>query len=105
MAIAADGTISQHGARVGKLTVWRFGALGALAKDGDGLYSNAGNQAPIAATDARLVQRAVEASNVQPVLQVTRMIEVSREYERIARMMDQTAQLNSEAIDRLGKVS
>jgi flagellar basal-body rod protein FlgF len=105
VAIAADGAISQNGTRVGKLTVWRFGSLAGLAKDGDGLYKSSADQAPIAATDAKVIQAAVEGSNVQPVIEVTRMIEVSREYERISRMMDQTAQLNSEAIDRLGKVS
>jgi flagellar basal-body rod protein FlgF len=105
VAIAQDGAISQNGVKVGKLSAWRFGAMSALEKDGDGLYRNSANQAPIAATDVKLHQGSVESSNVQPVIEITRMIEVSREYERIARMMDQTSQLNSEAIQRLGKVS
>ncbi|HYE79854.1 MAG TPA: flagellar basal body rod C-terminal domain-containing protein, partial [bacterium] len=43
--------------------------------------------------------------NVQPVIEVTRMIEISREYERIARLMDQTAELDRKAVERLGQVT
>ncbi len=103
--IASDGAISQGGVRVGKLSVYRFAAMSALEKDGDGLYRNAGNQSPEAAPDVRLSQGSVESSNVKPVIEITRMIEVSREYERIAKLMDQTSQLNAEAIQRLGKVN
>jgi len=37
--------------------------------------------------------------------EVTRLIEVSREYERIGRLMDQTAELDRKAIERLGRVN
>ncbi len=105
VTVAKDGTISQNGARTGKLSVWQFASMSALEKDGDGLYRNSGNQAATAAEGVKLHQGSVESSNVQPVIEITRMIEVSREYERIARMMDQTSQLNTEAIQRLGKVT
>jgi len=104
-SIARDGTISQDGKQVGKLPVYRFASLSGLAKDGDGLYRNDGNQAPEAATDAQVHQRMIENSNVKPVIEVTRLIEVSREYERIARLMDQTAELDRKAIERLGRVN
>ncbi len=103
--IASDGSISQGSLKVGKLDVYRFASLSDLTKDGAGLYSSTSGATPVAATDARLAHGSVEASNVQPVIEVTRMIEVSREYERIAKLMDQTSQLNSEAVERLGKVS
>ena len=77
----------------------------ALSKDGHGDYRNDSNLQPQAATDARLMQGMVEGSNVQPVIQISRLIEVSRAYESIAQMMDQTAQLSSQAIDRLARVS
>ena len=93
------------GKQVGKLPVYRFASLSGLAKDGDGLYRNDGNQAPEAATDAQVHQRMIENSNVKPVIEVTRLIEVSREYERIARLMDQTAELDRKAIERLGRVN
>jgi flagellar basal-body rod protein FlgF len=105
VTIAKDGTISQGTNRLGKLPVYRFASLSALAKDGDGLYRNDANQAPEAAADAQLHQSSVESSNVRPVIEVTRMIEISREYERIARLMDQTAELDRQSISRLGRVT
>ena len=104
-SVAADGTISQEGERVGKLAVVNFASLAGLQKDGDGLYSNTSNIAPEAAAGALVRQAMVESSNVQPVIEVTRMIEISREYERIARLMDQTAELDRKAIERLGRLS
>jgi flagellar basal-body rod protein FlgF len=103
--VSADGTISQAGQIVGKLAVVSFGSLAGLEKDGDGLYRNTSNLAPEPAAGAFVRQAMIESSNVQPVIEVTRMIEVSREYERIARLMDQTAELDRKAIERLGRLS
>lgn len=103
--ISADGVISQQGERVAKIGVYRFGSLSGVAKDGDGLYRNTVNQTASVATDARVHQSAVESSNVQPILEITRMTEVSREYERISRLMDQTADLDRRSIDRLGRLN
>lgn len=105
IAVAADGTISQDGAVVGQLTVYRFASLSALEKTGDGRYANIGNQAPEAAAAVFVRQGMYETSNVQPIMEVTKMIEVSREYERMARLIDQNAQLEKTAIERLGRVA
>ena len=101
-AIAADGTISQDGERVGRLGLVRFDNPAALSKTGDNLFL-ADGAAPVPAPDARVAQGMVESSNVDPVLQVVNLIEVSRAYERVTRMMDQTQDLSRRAVDRLGK--
>lgn len=103
--IGQDGTISQQGQIVGKVGVVRFASLSALSKTGGGLYRNDTNIQPQPAADARVMQGMIEASNVQPVVQISKLIEVSRAYESISRMMDQTSQLSSQAIDRLARVS
>lgn len=103
-SVAADGTVSQAGVPVGKLGVVRFAAAGALAKDGDGLYRNVSNLQPELAPEARVRQGAIEASNVQPVREITRLIEVSRAYENIARIVSQAGDLSSRSIERLGRV-
>ena len=103
--IAADGAVSQNGEAIGKVGVVRFASLSALAKDGQGLYRNASNLQPEPAADARVRQGMVEASNVKPVTQITQLIEVSRAYESIARMMAATSDLSSRSIERLGRVS
>lgn len=105
ISVAADGTISQAGERIGKLAVVSFASLAGLQKDGDGLYQNTSNLAPEAAAGVTIHQATVESSNVNPVIEVTRMIEISREYERIARLMEQTAELDRKAVERLGQVT
>jgi len=50
-------------------------------------------------------QSMIESSNVQPILQITDMIEVSRAYERMTKLIDQTADLDRQAIERLGKIT
>lgn len=103
--VAADGTVSQGGQVVGKLAVVKFASLADLAKDGDGLYRNVSNAAPQAAADARIQQGMLEGSNVQPINQITRLIEVTRAYESIAKLIDRTQDLEGNAIQRLGKIN
>jgi flagellar basal-body rod protein FlgF len=47
----------------------------------------------------------VETSNVRPVEQITRLIEVTRAYESISKLMQQTGDMSSDAINRLGKIN
>ena len=103
--IAADGTVSQGNQTVGKLALVTFSSLTALAKDGNGLYRNVSNLQPQPADKSHVRQGMLESSNVEPITQITRLIEVSRAYENIANMMDQTGQLSTQAVDRLGRVA
>jgi flagellar basal-body rod protein FlgF len=104
IAIAKDGTISQNGLSVAKLGVSRFANLSALKKQGDNLYDAPG-VTPTVATDARVHQGMVERSNVQPVLEITNLIAITRAYERITQMTSQTEDLSDSAVQRLGKAA
>jgi flagellar basal-body rod protein FlgF len=94
VSIARDGSVSQGAERIGKIGVVRIADLASLRKDGDNLYRNTSNDTPQPATDAIVRQGMLEASNVQSIQQITRLIEVSRAYESVAKMMDQTAELS-----------
>lgn len=102
--IGADGTVSQDALVIGRVGVYRFADLSALSKEGDGLFSNTSNLQPEQANDAKVVQGSVEGSNVQTILQMTRLIEVSRAYESTAKMMDNIGSLSSQSVQRLGRV-
>jgi flagellar basal-body rod protein FlgF len=104
LTISEDGTVSQGTTRIAKLGVFTFPTLGALEKVGDNLYQNTSNQQPQAAGAARVRQGMLEGSNVQPILEITRMIEVSRAYEQMTKIMDSTAELSRTAIQRMGKL-
>jgi len=105
VTIGPDGSMSQGREAVGKVGMFTFANQGALAKDGDNLFKNVSNLQPQPATDSKLRQGMLEGSNVKPVLEITRMVEVSRAYESTAKMMDSTADLSRRAVDRLGKAN
>jgi flagellar basal-body rod protein FlgF len=104
VAVGADGTLTQGIEQVGKVGMFAFANPGALEKAGDNLFRNASNLTPNPATEARLRQGHLESSNVKPVLEITRMVEVSRAYEQTAKMMDSEAELARRTVERLGRV-
>lgn len=105
VSVAADGAISQNGQPVGRLAVVRFDVLGALEKGGDGLYRNASNAAAAPANDVQVRQGMLEGSNVNPILEITNLIEIQRAYESVTRMIENTNDLSRRAVERLGRVS
>ena len=104
VAIAKDGTISQGQERVGKVGVVKFDTLSALEKTGDNLLRNSSNQTAQPAPDTQVQQGMLEGSNVNPISEITRMIEVTRTYESVSNMMSSNADLSRASISRLGKV-
>lgn len=103
--VAPDGSVSQAGQAIGRVGVARFANQGVLQKIGGNLYSAPANAAPVQATDTRVRQGYLESSNVQPITQITDMIEVQRAYERVSRIVDSTEDLSRNAIQRLGRAA
>jgi flagellar basal-body rod protein FlgF len=108
VSISPDGTMTQTTSkgteRLAKLGVVTFSNLSTLEKVGDNLLQNTSNQTPTPATDVKLRQGMLEDSNVNPILEITRMIEVSRAYEQISKMIDSQGTLSTQAVNQLGKV-
>lgn len=79
IAVSADGTISTNGDPVGQLgLVQPLNPQGLLREDGVMFRADEGYEP---AEQGRILQSFVENSNVNPILQLTRMIEVQRAYE------------------------
>ncbi|MFZ5720840.1 MAG: flagellar basal-body rod protein FlgF [Pseudomonadota bacterium] len=104
VSVGIDGSITQNGERAGRVGMYQFANAGVLEKAGDNLFRNGSNLQPQPALEARLRQGHLEGSNVKPVLEITRMVEVSRSYERTAKMIDSQFDLSRRAVERLGKV-
>lgn len=104
VAISADGVVSQKGEQIGKIDVFAFDDLSSLAKDGDNLLRNTSNIEPQVSTAANVRQGMLEGSNVNPIMQITRMIEVSRAYESMARTIEGSSELSRRSVERLGRV-
>ena len=79
ISVSADGTISTNGDPVGQLgLVQPLNPQGLIREDGVMFRADEGYQP---AEQGRILQSFVENSNVNPILQLTRMIEVQRAYE------------------------
>lgn len=77
--VAADGTISADGQPVGQIALVTVEDASTLTRMGSGLFTAADGFIP--AENASLFHGYVEKSNVDPVREITRMIEVQRSYE------------------------
>jgi flagellar basal-body rod protein FlgF len=74
----------------------------ALTKRGSSLYST--GQTPTTPPVVNIRQGALEASNVQPVIEISKMLEVQRAYEATANLSKSQEDMMRQAIDRLGQV-
>lgn len=105
VTISADGVLSQSGQTIGKISVVNFADLSGLSKDGDNLFRNTSSLGAQPATSAQIRQGMLESSNVDSISQVTRLIEISRAYESLARTIENTAELSRRSVERLGRVA
>jgi flagellar basal-body rod protein FlgF len=85
IVIDQQGGISVGDSNIGSLMIQDFPNLQSLKPVGDSLYEATDPGTP--STDTKVVQGALEGSNTQGVLEMTDMIEVSRNYQSVARML------------------
>jgi flagellar basal-body rod protein FlgF len=102
IGIGPDGTVSGKQGQIAKLRLVTFANERALTKTGASLYST--SQTSVPATEARVTQGMLEDSNVQPVLEISRMIEVMRAYEATATLAKSADELKRQAVEKLGTV-
>ncbi len=98
-AVGADGTVSTENGTRGRIRVVRFEDERVLRKDGEQTFMTNAQPQPVATP--RLVQGAVERSNVEPVFEMTRMIELTRAFASISSIIERTQDLRRTAIERL----
>jgi flagellar basal-body rod protein FlgF len=103
ITVGADGTISAGQGPVGKVQIVDFAQPQALAAGANGLYVT--DQTPTPTAQATIVQGAIEESNVQPIVEITRLLAVSRSSSMVKSFLDAENSRQSNAIDKLSKVS
>jgi len=99
VTIDEKGVVSTDEGEVGTLMMVEFPDYQKLEPAGNGNYKT--TQAATPAQNTRMLQGKIEGSNVQGVVEMTRMIEVTREYEQTQKMMDNEHDRLSGAIQRL----
>ena len=100
--IGKDGTVSGKKGQIAKLRVADFPDETQLVKEGSSLYST--TQQPTTASSAEIRQGMLEESNVQPVIEISRMVEVMRSYQSTATLTQSQEDLMRQAIDQLGQM-
>lgn len=111
IVVTSDGTIKvREGLSLtsdstrGKLRVVTFDNPQALRKDGVSTYSAPAGVQPRPTEKIKIEQGMIEKSNVHSVLEMTRMIEITRKYTEVAHMVQQQSDLRRSAIQQLAEV-
>jgi len=108
--ISPDGTVSvrEGNARTesvrGRIRVVDFANAQALQNDGSALFRAPNGVTAQDVEAPKIVQGAVEKSNVKGVAEMSRMIEITRAYTQIATMLQQQGDRGVQAIDKLAEV-
>ncbi|HYH20742.1 MAG TPA: flagellar basal-body rod protein FlgF [Azospirillum sp.] len=103
LTVGTDGLVSADDQMVARLRVVRFDDPQALRQSGDVLFAADVGVEPMPAPDTHTVQGKIEQSNVQGIGEVTRMMDLSRDYQAVTRMVEEGQDLLRSAINRLGK--
>jgi flagellar basal-body rod protein FlgF len=110
ITISADGTItvleglSRTDSIRGKLRMASFTDAQKLLKQGNNLYAAPDGAAPAQDTKSTIQQGYVEKSNINSVVEMSRMIEINRSYTNIANMLAAQHDLHKSAIEKLADV-
>lgn len=99
IAIGQDGTIATEAGPIGKLELARFDGK-QLRRDGATLYAAQGK--PQAGEPPRVLQGTLEGSNVNVVRGVVDLVQVSRTYESLMRVIEGFQSIESRAARDLG---
>ncbi len=102
ISIAGDGTVSTEAGEKGRLRVVRFADHGSLKAEGDTVFSVEGEAETM--EQPRVVQGMIEKSNVKPLFEMSRMIEVTRAYTSMTSMIERADNLRRDAISALGRI-
>ena len=104
LIVAADGAIGSQNGPIGKIAVVTPNDPNRMTAEGSRLFRADVPTTPV--TAPKLVQGAVEDSNVQPTAELVRMMSTEREYQFATQFLDAEGQRKQTAIDKIaGPVS
>ena len=98
ISIGRDGTISTTDGIVARIGLVRFADDTRLGREGDSLLTT--DQAPEPVPDPEIAQGRLERSNVQPILEMTRMMETVRAFQNTQRLLETHHEMVRRVIDQ-----
>jgi len=103
ITISRSGEISSESGRIGKIQLHQFANEEALVRMANGLYLSPIPPEP--AKTAEVLQGKLEQSNVEPISEVTKMINLARAYESASRLVQGEHDRQRRAIQVLTKTN
>ncbi len=102
VSIAEDGTITQGGKQLGAIGLFLIPAAAKLTRhDNSGVVPDKPGEPAQDMTTNKVRQGYIEGSNVNPILEMTRLIDASRAFDQATAAINQTSQNSQEAIQTL----
>jgi flagellar basal-body rod protein FlgF len=98
-----EGTSKTDSAR-GSLRLVAFESAQQLRKDGSSTFATAGDAQPQPTKASRVIQGSIEKSNVRGVVEMSRMIEITRAYTQLATIMQQQNDQGQQNLNKLAEV-
>lgn len=89
---------------IGQIKIVRFDSEQELIEKGNGLYE-AGAQEPLPADNTIVRQGMLEGSNVEPIIEMNKMIEALRSYQEIQNMLQKDHERQRSVISKLSKAN
>ena len=101
ITVFSDGRVEVDGEERGVVGVYNFSSPSALKKDSNNLFRS--DEVPVVSENGSIAQGMIENSNVKPILEMTKIIEVQRDYERTHKFINAIYELQEDAIRRTGR--
>ncbi len=104
--ISENGDVSTENGIIGRLKVVAFADNQKLKKIGNTMFENVdGNTMEIGVNDVRIKQRMIEKSNVEPIVEMSKMIKLQRSYEYVQQMIDEEHERLSNTISTYAQLA
>ena len=102
ITISRDGTVATNNGTLGKIRVVRFENPQVLKRVAGGLFSAEGAQ-PTDVTPPNIAQGMLEGSNVQPIFEMAKMIDIHRSYESVRAFIEREDERMRGMIREMGR--
>jgi flagellar basal-body rod protein FlgF len=100
ITVAGDGTIGSENGQIGKIGVVAPAREDSVLAEGDLLLNTGSPTQPVAAP--KITQGAIEESDVQPVVEVTRMLDGEKTFQFLTQLLQAEGDRQQAAIDKIG---
>ncbi|MFO0292356.1 MAG: flagellar basal-body rod protein FlgF [Rhodospirillales bacterium] len=99
------GAITGKEGQIGRVRVVTFDNEQAMRRTGENLLTTDAEAKPMDDKQTKVAQGMIEGSNVQSVLEIAQMIELTRRYQSASRMIDQEQDRSRRTIEKLTRLS